>query len=134
MSRLLTVALVVAVAAGSAQAGKFNKKLSVGDKTPVFSDLPGIDDKNHSLADCKKDVIVVAITCNHCPVAVAYEDRIVDFANKYGKKIGFIAINVNNIPQDKLDKMKIRAKEKGFTFPCVYDESQRIARQPAATG
>jgi peroxiredoxin len=134
MVRLLTAALVVALAAGSAQAGKFNKKLNVGDKTPTFSGLPGVDDKSYSLDDFKgKDVLVVTITCNHCPVAVAYEDRIVEFAKKYGDKIGFIAINVNNIPQDRLDKMKIRAKEKGFTFPYAYDESQKIGRQLGAS-
>jgi peroxiredoxin len=78
-------------------------------------------------------VVVVCITCNHCPVAVAYEDRIIAFAKKYADKVDLVAINVNNIAADKLDKMTARAKEKGFTFPYLYDPSQKIARELGAT-
>ncbi len=94
--------------------------------------LRGVDGKSHSLADYKnKDVLVVAITCNHCPVAVAYEDRIISFTKKYAgpdSKVAVVAINVNNIDLDKLDKMKIRAEQKGFNFPYLYDASQKIAK------
>src|SRR5205823_3077680 len=107
-------------------------KLKIGDPAPNFTDLPGVDGKSHSLAEYKdKDVLVLAITCNHCPVAVAYEDRMINFAKKYagpGSKVAFVAVNVNNMPADKLDKMKIRAQEKGFTFTYVYDESQKLGR------
>jgi len=120
------VAVVGLVHAGGAQ------KLMIGAPAPAFTKLPGVDGKSHSLADYKKDVLVVAITCNHCPVAVAYEDRMIAFAKKYASggdsKVDFVAINVNNLPADKLDKMKLRAQEKGFNFPYLYDESQAIAR------
>jgi peroxiredoxin len=114
-----------------------NKKIKPGDQAPVFKSLPGVDGKSLSLDDLKnKDVVVVAITCNHCPVAVAYEDRFIAFAKKYGaadSKVAFVAINVNNLAADKLDKMKIRAQEKGFNFPYLYDETQAIGRALGAT-
>jgi peroxiredoxin len=110
--------------------------LKLGAPAPNFTALPGVDGKNHSLSDYKnKDVLVIAITCNHCPVARAYEKRLVEFATKYAgpdSKVAFVAVNVNNIPEDKLDKMKVRAKQQGFTFPYLYDSSQKIARALSA--
>jgi peroxiredoxin len=138
MIRYAAAALVAVGLAVASQAGEFNKKLNIGDAAPAFSQLEGVDGKMHGLADYKdKDVLVVVITCNHCPVAVAYEDRIIDFAKKHtaspDSKIGLVAINVNNLEQDKLDKMKERAKEKGFNFPYLYDPSQKIAKELGAT-
>jgi peroxiredoxin len=134
MYRIALALLLACLAVTPAVAGKYNKKLNIGDAAPVFSDLPCTDDKTYSLDSFKdKDVVVIAITCNHCPVAVAYEDRIVAFAKKYEGKVGFIAINVNNIDADKMDKMKERAKEKGFNFPYLYDESQKIGRSLGAS-
>jgi hypothetical protein len=70
-------------------------------------------------------------------VAVAYEDRIIALAKKYASdpdsKVGLVAINVNNLDADKLDKMEERAKAKGFNFPYLYDESQKIGRELGAT-
>jgi peroxiredoxin len=126
---MLVVALVIA---GPARGGEFNKKLNIGDAAPAWENLPGTDDKTHSLADLKgKDVVVVVFTCNSCPVAVGYEDRIIALAQKYaGKegKVAVVAINVNVIEEDRLPKMRERAKEKGFTFPYLFDETQKIAR------
>lgn len=146
MIRILTAVLLAAslvVLSSPAQGGgKFNKKVKIGQKAPAFNNLPGTiggeKDVKMSLSDLKnKDVVVVVITCNHCPVAVRYEDKIIALAEKYaakpGSKVGLVAINVNNLPADKLDKMKIRAKSKGFNFPYLYDESQTIARKLGAT-
>jgi peroxiredoxin len=131
MIRCAAAALVmVGIALAGVQAGA--SKLKVGDPAPAFTNLPGVDGKKHSLSDYKKDVLVIAITCNHCPVAVAYEDRMIAFAKKYGDKIDFVAINVNNLPADKLDKMKIRAQEKGMTYDYLYDASQKIGRALSA--
>jgi len=110
-------------------------KLKIGDKAPDFKDLPGVDGKKHSLSDyADAKIVVVVFTCNHCPVAKAYEDRIIQFQKDYKDKgVQVIAINVNNIPQDRLDKMIERAKQKGFNFPYLYDQSQESARQYGAT-
>lgn len=131
------VALVVLILGTAAQAGEFNKKLNIGDAAPAWENLPGIDDKMHALADLKdKDVVIVVFTCNSCPVAVDYEDRIIAVARKHcGKdgKAALVAINVNVIEEDRLPKMKERAKEKGFTFPYLFDETQKIARAYGAS-
>ncbi|MCS6852676.1 MAG: thioredoxin family protein [Gemmataceae bacterium] len=118
-------------------AGQYNKKLNIGDPAPAWTDLPGIDGRKHSLADLKdKDVVVVVFTCNSCPIAVDYEDRIIAFTREYagpGSKVAVVAINVNTIEEDRLPKMQERAKEKGFNFPYLYDETQKIARDFGAS-
>jgi thiol-disulfide isomerase/thioredoxin len=91
-----------------------------------------------SLADYKdaKGFIVV-FTCNHCPFAKKYEDRVVALDKKYkGKGYPVIAINPNDpgaSPEDDYAGMKQRAKDKGFTFPYLVDESQQIAKTYGAT-
>lgn len=121
------------LAPSTAQGGKYNDVLNIGDAAPVWTDLPGVDDKQHSLADLSnKPVVVVIFTCNSCPIAVDYEDRIIALAKKYSSadsKVAVVAINVNNVEADKLPKMRERAELKGFNFPYLYDESQKIARQ-----
>jgi len=107
--------------------------LPIGSDAPDFKDLPGTDGKPHSLSDFKDaKLVVINFTCNHCPYAIAYEDRFMDIVQEYGPKgVAFIAINANNVethPQDDMDHMKERAKEKGFTFPYVRDDSQEVAK------
>jgi peroxiredoxin len=113
-------------------AGEFNKKLSLGDPAPEWKDLPGTDDKKHSLAELKdKEIVVVLFTCNSCPIANDYENRINAFAKKYStaeSKVALVAINVNIIPEDRLDKMKVRAEKKKYPFVYLYDETQKIAK------
>src|SRR5258708_2608597 len=113
---------------------KFNKVLSIGDAAPDWADLPGIDDKTHSLADYREaKVVVVVFTCNHCPVAKMYEERLMEFARKYEQKVPVVAISVSHNGADGLAKMKVRAAEKGIPFPYLYDESQTSARHYGAT-
>ncbi|ABG59242.1 thioredoxin family protein [Cytophaga hutchinsonii] len=110
---------------------------AVGDKARDFK-LKNIDDKLFSLAD-KKDAkgFIVVFTCNHCPYAVKYEDRIVALNNKYAKS-GYpvVAINPNDAtayPDDNFENMKKRAKSKSFTFPYLVDDTQEIAKAYGAT-
>ena len=109
-------------------------KLKIGDAAPDWSGIVGIDDQKHGLADYKNaKLIVLVFTCNHCPVAVAYEDRLVALQKDYKQKgVLLVAVNVNNLPADKLDKMQERAKAKGFNFPYLYDETQKIGRDYGA--
>ena len=109
----------------------------VGDIATDFK-LENIDGKMVSLADYKdaKGYIVI-FTCNTCPYAVAYEDRIEALNKKYADK-GYpvIAIMPNNTdvkPGDNMEAMKARAKAKGFTFPYLMDEGQKIYPQYGAT-
>ncbi len=113
-------------------------KLKIGDKAPDFKDLPGVDGKKHSLSDyADAKFVVVVFTCNHCPVSKAYEDRIIQFQADYKDKgVQVVAINPNSpkiVPDDSFDKMIERAKEKGFNFPYVLDETQEVARNYGAT-
>lgn len=123
-------------AANLAGAGEFNEVLSVGDAAPAWSDLPGVDGKTHSLADLKeKRVVVVVFTCNSCPVAVDYENRIIALAKRHDVPdgpVGMVAINVNLIEADRLPKMKERAEAKAFLFPYLFDETQQIAKKYGA--
>ena len=108
-----------------------------GDKATDFK-LKSVDGKMYSMSDYKdaKGFIVV-FTCNHCPFAVKYEDRVIELAKKYkSKEYVLLAINPNDPaaqPDDSFDKMKVRAKEKGFTFPYLFDEGQKIFPQYGAT-
>lgn len=118
-------------------AGEFNKALSLGSNAPAFDGLDGTDGKKHSLSDYQsKKAVVIVFTCNSCPVANSYEDRIDSIAKKYAdgtdSKVALIAINVNTIPEDRLDKMIERAKKKKYRYPYLYDPSQKIAKDYGA--
>ncbi len=109
-------------------------ELKVGDVAPVFAELIGTDDQKHSLDEFKdKKAVAVVFTCNKCPVAVAYEDRLIEYQKDYADQgVQLVAINVNNAEADKLPAMKTRAEEKSFNFPYLYDESQKSARNYGA--
>jgi len=98
---------------------------------PPF-DLPGTDDRRHSLADQTDKLLVVVVSCNHCPYVIAYEPRIVALANEYKPRgVGFLAVNANDAtryPDDGMQPMKQRARERGFPFPYVRDDSQAFVR------
>ncbi len=128
LGSLLTLGAFASVSCAVAE------EIKVGAKAPDWSGIIGIDDEKHSLADyAKAKIIVLAFTCNHCPVAVAYEDRLVALQRDYQDKgVQVVAVNVNNLPADRLDQMKIRAQQKGFNFPYLYDSTQKIGRDYGA--
>ncbi|MGE5195582.1 MAG: thioredoxin family protein [Deltaproteobacteria bacterium] len=113
---------------------KFNNVLAIGDKAPDWENLPGVDGQAHSLNDYREaKAVVVVFTCNHCPVAKMYDDRLIEFAKKYEKTVQVVAISVSRNGADGLEKMKTRASEKGFPFPYLYDETQKSGRSYGAT-
>jgi peroxiredoxin len=106
--------------------------LQIGGKAIPF-ELPGIDGNMHALADyTDKESVVVFFSCNHCPYVRAWEDRMIQIQSDYGRKgVQLIAISSNDAaqyPDDDFPSMKQRAKDKGFNFPYLYDESQQVAR------
>lgn len=105
--------------------------LDLSAPCPTF-DLPGTDGKDHSLGSFGQDVLVVVVSCNHCPYVVAYEPRIIALSEEYGAKgVGFCAINANDAtryPDDAMEPMKVRARERGFRFPYLRDDSQAFVR------
>lgn len=118
-----------------APAGRFNKAIDVGDRAPAWADLPGIDGRKHSLADLQRaKAVVVIFTCNHCPVAAGYEERFIRLTKDFeAKGAAVVAINVSREPADSLEKMKARARERGFNFPYLQDATQEIGRRYGAT-
>lgn len=110
----------------------YSKGMPVGTAAPAFS-LPGIDGKAHSL-DSFRDapVLVVVFTCNHCPYARAVEDRLIALQRDYtARGVRLCAINPNDeqkYPDDSFAHMVTRAKERGFNFPYLRDETQTVAR------
>jgi len=109
----------------------------IGDNATDFT-LKNVDGKMVSLSNFRNAKgFIVVFTCNHCPYAVAYEDRILALDAKY-KPLGYpvIAINPNDPavqPKDSYEAMIVRANEKKFTFPYLFDEGQTIYPQYGAT-
>ena len=123
--------------------------LAIGAQAPDFC-LPGIDGQTHCLQEYgESKVLVVAFTCNHCPTAQLYEQRIRRLAADYKDKgVALLAIEPNNPNAVRLDEMgytdvgdsfeemKTRAAYRQFNFPYLYDgETQSVSRAygPSAT-
>jgi len=143
---LLALAALLAVPGFAAESPA---TLAIGASAPDF-DLPGVDGKRYSLADFADDEILVLIfTANHCPTAQAYEDRILDLHAEFAPRgVQIVLVSPNDPLAVRLDEqgwsdlgdtfedMKIRARDKGFPFPYLYDgETQAMARAygPKAT-
>jgi len=109
----------------------------IGDIVEDFS-LKNIDGKIMSLKDFKdKKGIILIFTCNRCPYSKMYEDRIIELDKKYKSK-GYPVLAINpNDPSvsigDDFESMKVRAKEKGFTFPYLFDDKQSVYPKFGAT-
>jgi peroxiredoxin len=107
--------------------------LKPGDKALPF-ELPGVDDRRHALLEdyADKEAVAVVFTCNHCPYARAWEDRLIGIQSDYAARgVQLVAISSNDAkkyPDDSFPKMKERSEKRGFNFPYLYDESQEIAR------
>ena len=113
--------------------------LPLGTEASAF-DLPvanpDVDDRgeaHRSLADYgDADALLVVFTCNHCPYAVAVEDRLIALAREMAPRgVATVAISSNDVatyPADSFENMAARAAEKGYPFPYLYDESQAVAQ------
>ncbi len=109
-----------------------SKGMPVGTPAPPFS-LPGVDGETRTLDSFSDaEVLVVVFTCNHCPYAMACEDRLIAIQRDYADKgVQLVGINPNDdekYPADSFDAMIARAAEKAFNFPYLRDESQEVAR------
>jgi len=106
--------------------------LQLSAEAPDFR-LGGVDGKEYSLESFKQAKILIAVfSCNHCPAAIGSEDRMIQLHKDYESKgVAMVSINSNeeqNHPDDSFEKMKERARDKGFAFPYVRDESQDAAK------
>ena len=102
--------------------------LAIREKAPDFT-LPDTEAREHSLPD--GEVAVVVFTCNHCPYALAWHDRIVEAARDY-PDVRFFLINPNDAdryPTDSYEAMRERVEgDGGWPLPYLRDESQEVAR------
>jgi thiol-disulfide isomerase/thioredoxin len=125
------------------------KTLAIGSKAPDFR-LPGVDGKLYSLKDFNKArILVIIFSCNHCPTAQAYENRIIALSKDYKPKgVEVVMISPNSTKAlnyselgytdmgDSFEEMKQRAADKGFPFPYLYDGDEQktaLAYGPVAT-
>jgi len=110
--------------------------LGLAEKAPSFT-LPGVDGRDHSLADYRDaDVLVLIQSCNHCPYVQAWQVRMNAIAGEYaGRGVRVVAVSSNdaaNYPQDSFEEMKKRAEREGFSFDYLYDADQSLARSLGA--
>jgi len=146
---LAIAAAVLFIAGLGWSASEKIETLRIGQKAPDFN-LVGVDGRNYKLADfADADILVVIFTCNHCPTAQAYEERIIKLAADYkDKSVAMVAISPNDPKAVRLDElgysdmsdsfeeMKTRAKDMGYNFPYLYDgDNQKVslAYGPART-
>lgn len=125
------------------------KTLSIGSDAPNFT-LTGVDGETYTLASFSKSpVLAIVFTCNHCPTAQAYEDRLIQLTNDYKNKgVAVVAISPNDPNSvsldelgysdlgDSFEEMKLRAQQKGYNFPYLYDgATQAVSKAygPVAT-
>ena len=132
----LSVAALALVAA-PALAGKYNKKLSVGDKAPVFAGLPAVckgEECSVSLADIKEDVVILAVLANHCPAVVGTQDRAIELAKSFeGKSVKIIGVGVSAKGHRSADDLAaIKKMDKGYPFAYGYDDTQQFGKDYGA--
>ena len=149
MKPILAIAVFFAAVANAISSDALPPTLQIGAQAPDF-DLPGVDGRNWRLSDFSTaKVLVVVFTCNHCPTAQYYEERLKQFTADYKDKgVSVVAISPNDPKSVRLDElgwtdlgdsfaeMKIRARDRGFNFPYLYDgDTETVSRAygPVAT-
>ena len=117
----------------------YSEMIELGTTAPPF-DLPAVNpevddrgDGRRSLGDyADARVLVVVFMCNHCPYVQTIEDRLLELARAYRERgVQFVGISSNDVeayPDDSPEAMAARAREKGYPFPYLFDESQEVAR------
>jgi peroxiredoxin len=106
--------------------------IAISETAPSF-DLPGVDGRSHSLDDyADARALVLVQSCNHCPYVQGWEGRLIAIQRDYTEQdVHIVAISSNDVashPEDSFEQMEVRAREQGFNFDYLYDESQSIAR------
>lgn len=104
----------------------------LGQDCPDFS-LPGVDGRLYSKSDVLQGrPAVIMFICNHCPYVKAIEQRLIELGRDLKSLnvplIGISSNDADRYPADSFDAMKAQSSEKGYTFPYLYDESQKAAR------
>jgi thiol-disulfide isomerase/thioredoxin len=139
MMKLASMVSAIAIVTGAAvvaSAGESTGGIAIGSKVPAAvakTKMKNVDGKLLSITDVTgKAGTLVVFTCNHCPFAKAWEQRIVELGNAYaGKGIGVILVNANDPtthPEDGFEEMQARAKSRGMKIPYVVDDTSGVAK------
>ncbi len=110
----------------------YSNGMPVGTAMPPFR-LPAVDGNTYAHTSFEDAAaVVVVFTCNHCPYAIASEDRLIALQHEFSDRgVQFVLINPNdadNYPEDSFDNMVVRSRDKNFPFPYLFDETQEVAR------
>lgn len=137
MSMLIAAAILLsllAVDTAQLEAARFNRVMDIGKPAPAWKSLRGTDGNTHSLADLKMaKAVLVVFTCNHCPVAQAYEDRLIKLATSVRKQgVETVAISVSQYEADNFEAMKKRATDKKYPFAYLHDPTQKTGEEYGA--
>lgn len=139
MRPLIVSMAALALVAGPALAGKYNKAVSVGQKAPDFAGIPAHnpatgEESSLTLDDIKEPIVVLVFLGNHCPVVQAYEERLIDFTKDYRDKgVKVVGVSVNDMDSDRLPAIKQYTKDKGSNYIYGYDENGKIGHDYGAT-
>jgi thiol-disulfide isomerase/thioredoxin len=139
---LLAALFLVSTSLAAGQPAEI-KPLEIGATAPDFN-LPGIDGRNYTLSDFDDyEIFFVVFWANHCPTVQAYEDKFIEIVNEYRSRgVGFVAISPNapnavslselgySDMGDDIDDMVIRARDKGYNFPYLYDGDDHLGSIP----
>jgi peroxiredoxin len=105
--------------------------VAIGDLAPVFQ-LPDTTGRQVSSGPDGTRATVVVFTCNHCPYALAWHDRIAQAARDYAEQdVRFLAINSNDserYPRDSFAAMRTRVEHEDWPMPYLHDADQEVAR------
>ncbi len=117
-----------------ALAGKFNTVIDIGDSMPQFVDLPLAQGESLSSGDLQEDVVVLVSLANHCPWVQGMDAEAVAFVDQFaGESVAVVGFSVSHQDDDRLPAMQEHAREYGYNFAYVYDESQALGRALGAT-
>ena len=136
LASMVSAIAIVTGAAAAVSAGESTGGIAIGTKVPAAvakTKMKNVDGKMLSITDVTgKAGTLVVFTCNHCPFAKAWEQRIVELGNTYaGKGIGVILVNANDPtthPEDGFEEMQARAKSRGMKVPYVVDDTSGVAK------
>ena len=136
LASMVSAIAIVSGAAVAVSAGESTGGIAIGTKVPAAvakTKMKNVDGKMLSISDVTgKAGTLVIFTCNHCPFAKAWEQRIVELANSYsGKGVGVMLVNANDPtthPEDGFEEMQARAKSRGMKVPYVVDDTSGVAR------
>jgi peroxiredoxin len=123
---LLLLAALWSIQAG---AGQYNSVMDIGDPMPTFSELPTVSGETISSGSIEEDVVVLVSLSNTCPFSRGIEKDLIALVDKFqDKPVKVVAMSFNINSLDKMPKMKERAKESGFNFTYLRDDSQELGR------